>query len=276
MELEGSVPPVRVYCQRDLDACEMALVANGMAAVYTAKSPQRESANEDAAALFPFGVGAGVLVIADGVGGLPAGGAASAVAIRSIESSLGEAVKEGTDLRGAIITGIEKANQELAERGAGAATTLAAVEIQDNTVRPYHVGDSQILLIGQKGKVKLLTKSHSPVGYAVEAGVLDEEQAMHHEERHVISNAIGSSEMYIEIGSAQEMAPRDTLVVATDGLFDNLHSEEIVEICRKGQLSEAGRKLAGRCRTRMVEPQEGQPSKPDDLSFILYRRNSSR
>jgi len=254
----------------------MGLVADGMAAVYTAKSPQRESANEDAAALFPFTAGSGVLVIADGVGGLPAGGAASAVAIRSIESSLGEAVKDGTDLRGAIITGIERANQELAERGAGAATTLAAVEIQDNTVRPYHVGDSQILLIGQRGKVKLLTKSHSPVGYAVEAGVLDEEQAMHHEERHVISNAIGSSEMYIEIGSALEMAPRDTLVVASDGLFDNLHSEEIVEICRKGRLSEAGRELAGRCRARMVEPEEGQPSKPDDLSFILYRRNSSR
>ena len=179
-------------------------------------------------------------------------------------------------MRGAIINGIEKANQELAERGAGAATTLAAVEIQDNTVRPYHVGDSQILLIGQKGKVKLLTKSHSPVGYAVEAGVLDEEQAMHHEQRHVISNAVGSSEMYIEIGSALEMAPRDTLVVATDGLFDNLHTEEIVEICRKGRLSEAGRKLASRCRARMVEPEEGQPSKPDDLSFILYRRKPSR
>ena len=274
--MEDSVPPVRVYCEQDLDDCEMGLVGNGVAAVYTAKSPQRESANEDAAALLPFSAGSGVLVIADGVGGLPAGGTASAVAVRSIESSLREAAKEGSDLRGAIITGIEKANEEVAERGAGAATTLAAVEIQENIVRPYHVGDSQILLIGQKGKVKLLTKSHSPVGYAVEAGVLDEEEAMHHEQRHVISNAVGSSEMYIEIGSALEMAPRDTLVVATDGLFDNLHTEEIVEICRKGQLSEAGRNLASRCRARMVEPEEGQPSKPDDLSFILYRRKPSR
>jgi serine/threonine protein phosphatase PrpC len=274
--MEKGVPEVRVYCEQDLDACEMGWIANGTAAVYTAKSPQRESANEDAAALLPFSACSGVLVIADGVGGLPAGGSASAVAVRSIERSLGEAVKEGTDLRGAIITGIEKANEEVAERGAGAATTLAAVEIQDGSVRPYHVGDSQILLIGQKGKVKLLTKSHSPVGYAVEAGVLDEEQAMHHEQRHIISNAVGSSEMYIEIGSALEMAPRDTLVVASDGLFDNLHTEEIVEICRKGQLSEAARNLATRCRARMVEPEEGQPSKPDDLSFILYRRKPTR
>ena len=272
--MDETIPSVHVYCEQDLDECELIPIANGLATVYTARKPEKESVNQDAAGLLPFCMKSGVLVIADGVGGLPGGATASALAIRSIENSLGEAAREGSDLRGAIINGIEKANQELAERGGGAATTLAAVEIQDNTVRPYHVGDSQILLIGQKGKIKLLTKSHSPVGYAVEAGVLDEEQAMHHEERHLISNAIGSREMYIEIGSALEMAPRDTLVVATDGLFDNLHTEEIVEICRKGRLSEAGGNLAGRCHARMVEPEEGQPSKPDDLSFILYRRQT--
>jgi serine/threonine protein phosphatase PrpC len=132
------------------------------------------------------------------------------------------------------------------------------------------------MVIGQKGKVKLLTKSHSPVGYAVEAGVLDEEEAMHHEQRHLISNAVGSPEMYIEIGSALDLAPRDTLVVASDGLFDNLHADEIVALCRKGKLAEASRRLIARCRERMTEPQEGQPSKPDDLSFILYRRRTVR
>jgi serine/threonine protein phosphatase PrpC len=82
--------------------------------------------------------------------------------------------------------------------------------------------------------------------------------------------------MYIEIGSALEMAARDTLLVASDGLFDNLHTEEIVGICRKGQLASACRVLRGRCRERMLEPKEGQPSKPDDLSFILYRRSPAR
>jgi serine/threonine protein phosphatase PrpC len=274
--MEESVPSARVYFEQDLDECAMSPIANGNAAVYTAKNPHKESVNEDAAALLPFSVTAGVLVIADGVGGLPAGATASAVAIRSIEQSLGEAARAGSQMRGAIMNGIEKANLELAERAGGGATTLAAVEIQDNTIRPYHVGDSQIMLFGQKGKIKLLTRSHSPVGYAVEAGVLDEEQAMHHEQRHVISNAVGISEMYIEIGSALEMAPRDTLVVATDGLFDNLLAEEIVEICRKGRLTDVGRNLVDRCLARMLEPKEGQPSKLDDLSFILYRRNLAR
>ncbi len=274
--MEETVSNAKVYSELDLKECESSCIATGDAVVYTGKNPQKESANEDAAALFPFGERSGVLVIADGVGGLPAGAKASAVAVRSIEQSLLEAAREQRDLRDAIINGIENANRALGEQGAGAATTLAVVEVQDRTVRPYHVGDSQIMLFGQRGKIKLLTKSHSPVGYAVEAGVLDEEQAMHHEQRHVISNAVGSPEMYIEIGTAVEMAPRDTLVVATDGLFDNLHAEEIVQICRRGKLSKVGRDLLERCRTRMVEPKGGQPSKPDDLSFILYRRRLER
>jgi serine/threonine protein phosphatase PrpC len=272
VETEERDPVVRLYCEQDLAECELTRVAGGMAVVYTSRNPQKHSANEDAVAILPFCETSGVLVIADGVGGLPAGATASAVAIRSVEEALREVVREGSDLRDAIINGIERANQELAARGSGAASTLAAVEIQGGSVRPYHVGDSQILLFGQRGRIKLLTKAHSPVGYAVEAGILDDEQAMHHEQRHVISNALGSSEMYIEIGSTVEMAPRDTLVVATDGLFDNLHTEEIVEICRRGRLAEAGRNLAERCRKRMLEPAEGQPSKPDDLSFLLYRQ----
>jgi serine/threonine protein phosphatase PrpC len=263
---------VRIYCEQDLAECELARIAEGTALVYTSRNPQKDSANEDAVAVLPFCEKSGVLVIADGVGGLPAGAAASGVAIRSIERALREAAGEGSDLRDAIINGIERANEELAARGSGAASTVAAVEIQGGTERPYHVGDSQILLFGQRGRIKLLTKAHSPVGYAVEAGILDDEQAMHHEQRHVISNALGSSEMYIEIGSAVAMAPRDTLVVATDGLFDNLHTEEIVQICRRGRLPDAGRSLAERCRARMLKPAEGQPSKPDDLSFLLYRR----
>ena len=274
--MEADVPSSRVYSEQDLDESELHPIANGLAALYTAKNPEKESANQDAAAILPFNAKSGVLVIADGAGGLPAGARASEVAVFSIEGSLRQAVKDDDDLRGAIINGIENANQELADRGTGAATTLAAVEIQENMVRPYHVGDSQIMVIGQRGKIKLLTKSHSPVGYAVEAGVLDEEQAMHHEERHLISNAIGSGEMYIEIGSGLKMAPRDTVVVATDGLFDNLHTDEIVEICRKGRLSETSRDLIARCRARMSEPEEGKPSKPDDLSFILFRRGSER
>jgi serine/threonine protein phosphatase PrpC len=58
--------------------------------------------------------------------------------------------------------------------------------------------------------------------------------------------------------------------VASDGLYDNLLEDEIADVCRKGQLLALVRTLAEGCRERM---QTGhKPSKPDDLTFIAYRR----
>ncbi len=85
---------------------------------------------------------------------------------------------------------------------------------------------------------------------------------------------LGTPEMRIDVGSPIELAPKDTVVLATDGLFDNMSEKEIVDAVRTGSLAKAGRKLLGTCRRRMVEPRTGQPSKPDDLTFILYRRRT--
>jgi len=133
------------------------------------------------------------------------------------------------------------------------------------------VGDSMILVVGQRGKIKLQTVSHSPVGYAVESGLLDEAEAMHHEDRHLVSNMLGMTDMRIEVGSAIELAARDTLLLASDGLFDNLHVHEIVERIRKGPLAQVMQDLAAQCRGRMQAATDGQPSKPDDLTFVAFR-----
>jgi PPM family protein phosphatase len=178
-------------------------------------------------------------------------------------------------LRTAILDGIEKANRDVLKLGVGAATTLAVAEIQGNRLRTYHVGDSQIMVIGHKGKIKLKTMSHSPVGYAIEAGLLEEQDAIMHEELHLVSNLIGYASMHIEIGTPMELSPRDTVIIASDGLFDNLRSEEIAATCRGGQLLSMSRELISACRARMIDAPDGEPSKPDDLTFIAFRRRAS-
>jgi hypothetical protein len=47
---------------------------------------------------------------------------------------------------------------------------------------------------------------------------------------------------------------------------------EIVEIIRKGDLEKAGEQLFSETGRRMGNPQSNQPSKPDDYSFMLFRR----
>ncbi len=248
----------------------------GSVAVFTTRSPQKETANEDVAALWPVGLTSGVLAVADGLGGHSGGERASRLATEAIQKSLQEAAPaaqdgEPVELRSAILNGLEAANQSIRELGTGAATTMALVEIQDRTIRPYHVGDSAILVTGQRGKLKFQSIPHSPIGYAVEAGLMKEEDAIHHEARHVISNVIGSDQMRIEIGPSIEMAPRDTLLIASDGLFDNLLPDEIVEAVRSGPLDEAVSELVGVARQRMANQNGTAPSKPDDLTVIAYR-----
>jgi len=212
-----------------------------------------------------------VLAVADGFGGQPGGDQAAQLALTALDQAVETALVAEAELREGILNGFEQANEAVQGLGVGAATTLAVVEIDNGWVRPYHVGDSQILVVGQRGRLKLQTVAHSPVGYAVEAGWLEPGAALHHQERHLVSNMVGSADMRIEIGPALALRPRDTLLLASDGVFDNLHAEEILECIRKGGLSAAAERLADRCRTRMQQPAGGQPSKADDLTFVVFR-----
>ncbi|UCE59436.1 MAG: hypothetical protein JSU63_18580 [Phycisphaerales bacterium] len=90
-------------------------------------------------------------------------------------------------------------------------------------------------------------------------------------EAHV-RDAIGTPQMRIDVGPTVTMQPRDRLLIARDGLFDNARVPEIAETIRRGPLESAVVNLVDSCHRRMTEPCAGEPSKPDDLSFILYGR----
>jgi serine/threonine protein phosphatase PrpC len=125
-------------------------------------------------------------------------------------------------------------------------------------------------VVGQRGRVKSRTVDHTPTGYAMEAGVMNEREALRHDERHLVFNMVGTSEMRIEIGPSLQLSARDTIVIATDGLFDNLTLESILNRVRKGPLERGVAEVAASARKRMTSGV--QPSKPDDLTVVAYRR----
>ena len=261
---------LRTYSQAELGQPEVIDFAFGTAIVYTSKSPAKDTPNEDSVSLIGLDDKTAVFMVADGLGGQPDGDAASKIAVNTIEKAISQ-IPDHANLRDAILDGLEKSNKNIQDKTPGAATTLLAVEYQNDTIRPYHVGDSMVLITGQRGKIKLQSVPHSPVGYAVESGLLDENEAVHHEERHLVSNVVGSEEMRIEIGSNIKLSKYDTLIMSSDGLFDNLYVHEIIEITRKGKLETAARRLVELARDRMLNPKAGSPSHADDLSFILFR-----
>ena len=261
-----------LFLQEDMSAPRAVTLAAGEARVFCHRAPGKESANEDAAALFSLDDGCAVLAVADGVGGYRGADQASGLALHTLERELEAVERDGRDVREAILNALEAANREVVKLALGAGTTIVLAEVRDGRARAYHVGDSQALMTGQRGRLKLLTTAHSPTGYALEAGVLEEEEALRHEHRHLLSNMIGSEDMRIEMGSSVQVSPRDTLVLGTDGLFDNLRVDEIVELVRRGPSEEAARRLVEACRSRMaVEDDPEHPSKPDDLTAVVFR-----
>lgn len=269
----GDRPRVLIFGNGDLDEPEVSELASGRAAVFTRRAPDKESPNEDSAAFIPIDGRRGVLAVADGAGGHAGGDRASRLAVESLAAAVKRAVHEERSMREGILQGIDDANVSILELGTGAATTLAVAEIESDTVRSFHVGDSMTLVAGQRGRVKLQTVSHSPVGYAVESGILDEAEAVHHEERHIVSNLVGTADMRVEVGSQIPLARYDTLLLASDGLFDNFYLEEIVERIRKGPLAKIARSLHEDAWERMQRQDPKLPSKPDDLTFIVFRRS---
>jgi serine/threonine protein phosphatase PrpC len=250
-----------------------AAVGPGAAVLFSMGCPGLAAANEDTAAILRIDARRAARVVADGLGGRPGGESASKTAVRTVEAHL-RRVRGRDSVRTAILDALDEANRAIIELGIGAGTTIAIAEIEDERIRGYHVGDSAILAVGQRGRVKLRTLCHAPTAYAVESGLLDEAEALHHADRHLVSNVVGDPGMRIEIGSWVELSERDTLLLATDGVFDNLHPHEIVKAIRTGSLTDAGQRLARASLRRMNRPSQRTPSKPDDLTFILYRADA--
>ncbi len=287
-------PPKKPAVPKLVDASQ-ARLSNGEAVWISVKSPAKPTENEDSVAAFSIGTQRGLLVVADGLGGHRGGRTASQSVIRGLQKTFvnsedfheqteitisgGLKVPVGeptaltdTDYRSMLLDQIETTNRRLINGRTGAATTLALVEIAGNRARTYHVGDSPILVISQRGQIKHETIAHSPVGYAVEAGLLSEKEAIEHEDRHLVSNVVGARDMSVELGPWVNLAARDTVLLASDGLFDNLLSVEIVDRIRSGSLRKGVLALANLAIERMSDPQPKLPSKPDDLTILAYRR----
>ncbi len=262
---------VRLFLGTEARQVEDFELPQGVVAVRSIRSPEKETPNEDAAAVISVADDALVLAVADGVGGTPLGREASNLTVRTLSEVLVARAAEAAQLRPAILDAMEAANNAVLGIARGAATTLVIAEIVDGRLRSYHVGDSELIAVGQRGRVKRRVVPHSPTGFAVEAGLMDEDEAVQHDQRHILFNVIGAEDMRVEISGLVKLAALDTVLLASDGLLDNLFADEIIDLIRVGPLAGAADRLVEKALGRMKRDGSNQPSKPDDLTIVLYR-----
>tara|TARA_B100001123_G_scaffold177769_1_gene203810 strand:- start:2150 stop:2908 length:759 start_codon:yes stop_codon:yes gene_type:complete len=238
---------------------------SGEVVVFTHGSPLAGHKNQDAVGVFCWEDDGLLLAVADGVGGIPGGGAAAGRVIEVLARSPGG---PQDDPVGDLLNEVNKS--ALADNSIGA-STVSAVRIERDRLTSHHAGDSATLVVGKRGKIKLQTTCHSPVGMALASGKLTEHEALFHKERHLLSNMVGDSQLWVERSESILVSSSDTVVVASDGLWDNLFLDEVIECVRKDPLETAAGQLVKLARHRMTTPGMQNPAKPDDLSFILYR-----
>ncbi len=250
-------------------------VGGGRAEVFCAISPEKPNDNQDSAMVLELDRDTVVLAVADGAGGIQGGRRASRLALSTLRDSLLAADREEHTLRDLVLSAMELANAAVVEQTRGAATTLTIVTVEGREARAFHVGDSVALITGQRTVLKLQTVAHSPVGFAIAAGFLTEEQAIYHPERHIVSNFVGTEDMIIEVGPTVKLAKFDTILLASDGLSDNVHLAEILLRMRRGPIAGALENLVELAARRMLNPKPMEPGKADDLAVILYRKSGS-
>lgn len=260
----------RLFVDMDMSESMEIPCAGGVASVQVRKRPGRQGCNEDAALVAPLDDHRVVLVASDGAGGLPGGALAARVAIECVTYGLTQ--RGESDLRICLRHALEDAHREISALGQGSATTANVVLIDGGRAWSFHVGDSVTMIFAADGVCKLRTIPHSPVGLQVRDGMLTEEQAIRHSELHLVHNLLGVGCCHVDTSAAVELSSGDTVVVATDGLFDNMLPREVIAGTVRLGLEMGVRGLADHAWRRMTNPGNLDPSKPDDLAIVAYRR----
>ena len=211
-----------------------------------------------------------VLAVADGVGGHADGDHASRLAIDTLLEILEREPFSDAKIRNLVLDAFEEGNERIIRTFEEAATTLVVAEISDQAVKFYLAGDSLALISSSRGRLKYRVYGHNPVDFGILAGVWDESQYDPMGTRHMVTSVLGSEDMQVQVTSSLVLMPGDTLVLGSDGLFDNLSTREISKIVAHKNLSIAASQLQEKVASQMASGL-AEYCKEDDLSFILFR-----
>ena len=190
---------------------------------------------------------AGLLIVADGMGGQAAGDLASRLCVETMVDSIQASSHKGAvkvlseAIREANKAVTSKASSDPALEGMG--TTLVAATPENGSLIVANVGDSRLYLIDDD-RIEQITHDHSLVEEMVRAGKLKKEQAKNHPKKNIITRAIGEIQDpevdYFDVA----LNRGDIALLCSDGLTNMVEDEQSFRIVRGAQsLQDAGAKL---------------------------------
>ena len=188
------------------------------------------------------------MLVADGMGGMPAGEVASRLALSKLVELIVEtsdwtlALKRNKDVQ----TVLDRMTQRFFQidqilkdeaRGDytldGMATTLTVAGILGNDLVIGHIGDSRAYLL-RGNTFRQLTTDHTMAQALIDAGVATSDDPAPRSMRHVLTAAIGSLDDRIPPQVQRfRLLTNDQLLLCTDGLTEMVDDEMIARVLRE-------------------------------------------
>ena len=170
-------------------------------------------------------------IVADGVGGQPAGEIASHLVAERLPSILIDLTEKAAFAsRDLLDKAVHEVNRALLETASGKpewqgmSTTVVAAWCRADEILIANVGDSRAYLIREQ-TIEQLSEDHTVLAEQQRLGVAEEEQTPGM--AHVLTRCLGlEPEIEVCVGSVP-MQPGDRILLCSDGLTDSL-SEEVI------------------------------------------------
>ena len=178
-----------------------------------------------------------VFIVADGVGGNNSGEIASRLAVNEIanyvETHPLSEVRSAEQVQDYFEDCLKNANfkvLELSQRieaNKGMATTVVCAYVQSDTIYIINVGDSRAYVF-RDGVLLQITEDHTYVNTLLKAGLISEDEAMNHENKNMITRAVGADYTVDADFFSLPIRKDDIILICTDGLYGEVGEEQLI------------------------------------------------
>lgn len=203
--------------------------------VHKESHPGDREQNQDASD-FVVGENNGFFIVADGMGGHRGGQLASRYFTEALKNFYSSQTLPVRNPDQALKEMISHARTEMCRRLKDEApelsphTTCVCALLQENQLWAVHVGDSRLYVI-EKDKIIWQTHDHSIAQLMVDEGELDRDEVANDNSQNMLYRSIGCDKPHeVSIKHFQAVQPDSSLLLCSDGFWQYIRAEEIIQL----------------------------------------------